>query len=385
MLAQLSSGRKVFLLPLLAISFSVASCSSPSNSASSPSNSASTSTQGTASSASASASPASSTSRVAQGGGTVSLTGAGATFPAPLYQRWFSEYNKQHPNVQVSYQAVGSGAGVQQFTQGTVDFGASDVAMTDAEIAKVQRGVVLLPMTAGAIVVAYNLPNVKSGLKLSRQVYPAIFQGQIKTWNDPKIAQANPGVNLPNLPITIVHRSDGSGTTSVFTSHLSAISSQWKSQVGSGKTVNWPVGVGAKGNDGVTAQIQQTQGAIGYVEYGYATQNNVPFASLQNKSGKYAEATAQTASDTLNAVKLPSNLRAFITDPTGANSYPIVTYTWLLAYKTYPDATKAKALKDVINYGLTQGQQSSGQLGYVPLPSKVVQQVQAAANSIGGS
>ncbi len=378
MLAQLSSGRKVFLLPLLAISFSVASCSSPSNSAS-------TSTQGTASSAGASASPASSTARVAQGGGTVSLTGAGATFPAPLYQRWFSEYNKQHPNVQVSYQAVGSGAGVQQFTQGTVDFGASDVAMTDAEIVKVQRGVVLLPMTAGAIVVAYNLPNVKSGLKLSRQVYPAIFQGQIKTWNDPKIAQANPGVNLPNLPITIVHRSDGSGTTSVFTSHLSAISSQWKSQVGSGKTVNWPVGVGAKGNDGVTAQIQQTQGAIGYVEYGYATQNNVPFASLQNKSGKYAEATAQTASDTLNAVKLPSNLRAFITDPTGANSYPIVTYTWLLAYKTYPDATKAKALKDVINYGLTQGQQSSSQLGYVPLPSKVVQQVQAAANSIGGS
>lgn len=377
MFAQFSYGRKVVLLPLLAISFSVASCSSPSNSAS-------TSTQSPAASAGASASPAAA-ARVAQGGGTVSLTGAGATFPAPLYQSWFSDYNKQNPNVQVSYQAVGSGAGVQQFTQGTVDFGASDVAMTDAEIAKVQRGVVLLPMTAGAIVVAYNLPNVKSGLKLSREVYPAIFQGQIKTWNDPKIAQANPGVNLPNLPITIVHRSDGSGTTSVFTSHLSAISSQWKSQVGSGKTVNWPVGVGAKGNDGVTAQIQQTQGAIGYVEYGYATQNNVPFATLQNKSGKYVEANAQTASDTLNAVKLPSNLRAFITDPTGANSYSIVTYTWLLAYKNYPDASKAKALKDVINYGLTQGQQSSAKLGYVPLPSKVVQKVQAAVNSIGGS
>jgi phosphate transport system substrate-binding protein len=321
---------------------------------------------------------------VAQGGGgNVALVGAGATFPAPLYQRWFSEYNKQQPNVQVSYQPVGSGAGVQQFTQGTVDFGASDVAMTDAEIAKVQRGVVLLPMTAGAVVLSYNLPNVQSGLKLPRQVYPAIFQGQIKTWNDPKIAQANPGVNLPNLPITVIHRSDGSGTTSVFTSHLSAISPGWKSQVGSGKTVNWPVGVGAKGNEGVTAQIQQTQGAIGYVEYGYAKQNNLPTVTLQNKSGKYVAPTPQTAADTLNAVTLPSNLRAFITDPTGANSYPIVTYTWLLAYKNYPDANKAKALKDVINYGLTQGQQYSNELGYVPLPNKVVQKVQAAAKSIG--
>ncbi len=375
MFAQFCSERKAFFLPLIAVSLSITACGSQTAQAPPPA----------AATSSAIASPAASVSpavKVAQGGGNVSLIGAGATFPAPLYQRWFSEYNKLHPNVQVSYQPVGSGAGVQQFTQGTVDFGASDVAMTDAELAKVQKGVVLLPMTAGGIVLAYNLPNVKSGLKLSREVYPAIFLGQIKTWNDPKIAQANPGVTLPNLPISVVHRSDGSGTTSVFTTHLSAVSPSWKSQVGAGKTVSWPAGVGAKGNDGVTAQIQQTQGSIGYVEYGYAKQNNLPMATIQNKSGKYVEATPQSSASTLAAVTLPANLRAFITDPSGANSYPIVTYTWLLAYKTYPDANKAKTIKDVVNYGLTQGQQYSQELGYIPLPSNVVEKVKAAANTI---
>ena len=375
MFAQFCSERKALFLPLIAVSFSITACA---QTAQAPPPAAVTSSTAAATSA-ANVSPA---AKVAQGGGNVSLIGAGATFPAPLYQRWFTEYNKLHPEVQVSYQPVGSGAGVQQFTQGTVDFGASDVAMTDAEIAKVQKGVVLLPMTAGGIVLAYNLPNVQSGLKLSREVYPAIFQGQIKTWNDPKIAQANPGVTLPNLPISVVHRSDGSGTTSVFTTHLSAISPSWKSQVGAGKTVSWPVGVGAKGNDGITAQIQQTQGAIGYVEYGYAEQNKLNFATLQNKSGKYVEATPQSSSSTLAAVTLPANLRAFITDPTGATSYPIVTYTWLLAYKTYPDANKSKAIKDIVNYGLTQGQQYSQELGYIPLPSSVVQKVKAAANTI---
>jgi phosphate transport system substrate-binding protein len=276
---------------------------------------------------------------------------------------------------------VGSGAGVEQFTKGTVDFGASDVAMKDEEIAKVKQGVVLLPMTAGSIVLAYNLPAVK-GLKLSRQAYTDIFLGKIKTWNDPAIAKANPGAKLPNTPVKVVHRSDGSGTTAVFTSHLSAISPEWKSSVGSSKSVKWPVGIGAKGNEGVTAQIQQAQGSIGYVEYGYAQQNNITFATLENKAGKYVEATPDTAAKTLAAVKLPANLRAFITDPEGPDSYPIVTYTWLLAYKKYSDPNKAKAMKDVVNWALTQGQQQSGKLGYVPLPNEVVDKVKAAASRI---
>ncbi|WP_017315924.1 phosphate ABC transporter substrate-binding protein PstS [Mastigocladopsis repens] len=314
-------------------------------------------------------------------GGQVRLTGAGASFPAPLYQTWFSNLNKKYPNLQVNYQSVGSGAGVEQFTKGTVDFGASDVAMTDEEIKKVERGVLLLPMTAGSVVLAYNLPGVQE-LKLPRDVYTGIFQGTIKSWNDPKITAANPGVNLPNTPITIVHRSDGSGTTGVFTQHLSAVSPEWKSKVGSGKTVNWPTGVGAKGNEGVTAQIQQTQGSMGYVEYGYAQQNKLSYAALQNKAGQFVTPNEQSASKTLDAVELPGNLRAFITDPEGNDSYPIVTYSWILAYQKYPDAAKAKAVEAMIEYGLTEGQKAAPQLGYVPLPENVVKKVAAAADAI---
>lgn len=314
-------------------------------------------------------------------GGKVSLTGAGASFPAPLYQTWFQALNQKYPTLQVNYQSVGSGAGVEQFTKGTVDFGASDVGMTDEEIKKVQNGVLLLPMTAGSIVLSYNLPGVQE-LKLPRDVYTGIFQGTIKSWNDPKIIAANPGVKLPNQPITIVHRSDGSGTTGVFTKHLSAVSPEWKSKVGDGKTVNWPVGVGAKGNEGVTAQIQQTQGAIGYVEYGYAQQNKLSYAALQNKAGQFVTATEQSASKTLEAVQLPENLRASITDPEGKDSYPIVTYTWILAYKKYADPAKAKAVEAMIEYGLTEGQKVAPQLGYVPLPQNVLKKVAAAADAI---
>lgn len=316
-----------------------------------------------------------------QDGGNITLTGAGASFPAPLYQTWFQGLNKKYPNLQVNYQSVGSGAGVEQFTKGTVDFGASDVAMKDEEIQKVQRGVILLPMTAGAIVLAYNLPDVQQ-LKLPRAVYSDIFLGKIKSWNDPKIAAANPGVKLPNQPITVVHRSDGSGTTGVFTSHLAAISPEWKTKVGSGKTVNWPTGVGAKGNEGVTAQISQTQGSFGYVEYGYAKQNNLKFASLQNKAGQYVAPDEKSASATLASVTLPPDLRAFIKDPEGAGSYPIVTYTWLLIYKQYPDKAKAKAIEEMVEYGLTDGQKVSSQLGYVPLPQNVVEKVASAAQQI---
>jgi phosphate transport system substrate-binding protein len=301
----------------------------------------------------------------------VTLQGTGATFPAPLYQKWFTEYNKEHPNVQINYQALGSGAGIKQFQQHLVDFGASDAAMTDDEMAPVKDGVVLLPMTAGAIVLAYNLPNV-SDIKLSRDSYVGIFLGKITNWNDPAITKANPGLNLPDTKITVVSRSDGSGTTFVFTSHLSAISDEWKNGPGPGKSVNFPAGVAGKGNPGVSALIKQTPGAIGYVEYGYAVQANLSMALLENKSGKYVKADLNTGKDALTSVQLPENLRAWITDPTRPDSYPIVTYTWLLCYKKYQNPKTADTLKAVIKYGLTQGQSFSADLGYIPLPGNVV-------------
>jgi phosphate transport system substrate-binding protein len=312
----------------------------------------------------------------------VTLSGAGASFPAPLYQRWFSDFNKANPNVTVSYQSVGSGAGVKQFVASTVDFGASDVAMKDEEIKQVPKGALLLPMTAGSIVLAYNLPDLKTPLKLSRAAVGDIFLGKIKKWNDPVIAKANPGVKLPDSAIGIVYRSDGSGTTGVFTKFLSAISSEWKGKVGDGKTVNWPSGTGAKGNEGITAQVQQNKGSLGYVEYGYAKQNGLTFATLENKAGSFVEPSDASAQATLAMAKLPENLRVFITDPEGKDAYPIVTYSWLLAYKTYTDANKVKALKAIVNYGLNEGQKVSPELGYVALPEAVVTKVKAAVDSI---
>jgi len=283
--------------------------------------------------------------------------------------------------VEINYQALGSGAGIKQFQQGLVNFGASDAAMTDEEIAAVKQGVVLLPMTAGSIVVAYNLPDV-TDLKLSREAYSGIFLGKITQWNDPIIAKANPGAKLPDTKITVVSRSDGSGTTFVFTSHLSAISAAWKSGPGAGKTVNFPVGVAGKGNPGVTALIKQTPGAIGYVEFGYAEQTKMPMAELENKAGKYLKANIETEKAALAGVELPANLRAWISDPAGANAYPIVTYTWLLCYKKYDDPKIAQTLRDVIHYGLTDGQKFSVDLGYIPLPSNVIDAVSKATDSI---
>ncbi|MCT7972160.1 phosphate ABC transporter substrate-binding protein PstS [Laspinema olomoucense] len=312
----------------------------------------------------------------------VNLTGAGATFPAPIYQRWFQEFNQANSQVRTNYQSVGSGAGVQQFSSGTVDFGASDVAMKDEEIQAMNREVLMLPMTAGGIVLAYNLPGVETGLKLPREVYVDILLGEITQWNDPRIAEANPGVNLPDQAIAVVYRSDGSGTTGVFTQHLSAISEKWKERVGEGKTVEWPTGIGGKGNEGVTASIQQTVGAIGYVEYGYAKNNNITMAALENKSGNFIAPSSEAASKTLAAVELPDNLRAFISDPEGPDSYPIVSYTWLLAYKEYSDPQKAQALEAVIEYGLNEGQQLAPELGYIPLPANVRQKVAQKADVI---
>ncbi|MHC5597920.1 MAG: phosphate ABC transporter substrate-binding protein PstS [Nostoc sp.] len=356
--AQLQSKGCVYLLPLIAILWSIASCT-PNN----------------------------------RNIKHISLVGAGASFPAPLYERWLSDYNQQNPNVEINYQAIGSSAGVQQLIEGTVDFAASDVAITNQEAAKIKRGVIALPLTAGSIVLAYNLTpvahqspqvNVPTVLRLSRQVYVDIFLGKITNWNHPKIAAANPGVSLPDLPIQVVHRTDGSGTTGVLTQHLSAISPEWKSKVGAGKSVAWQVGIGGKGNEGVTALIQQIPGAIGYVEYIYAKQNKLPVAALENKSGNYITPTPKSVAQTLETVKLPpDNLIAFITDPTDAQSYPIVTYTWLLTYHQYPNRVKAQALKNFVNWAVVDGQKSSLELGYVPLSKKVVIQVQTAAKKIG--
>jgi phosphate transport system substrate-binding protein len=309
------------------------------------------------------------------------LSGAGASFPAPLYQRWAVEYNKLHPNVQVNYQSVGSGAGVKQFTQGTVDFAASDAAMSDEEIEKVKQGVVMIPATAGSIVVAYNLPEVKD-LKLSRDAYAGIFLGKITKWNDPAIAKDNPDVKLPDLPINVAFRSDGSGTTFVFTKHLSAISPDFADEVGTDKSVTWPAGAGGKGNEGVTALVKQTPGTIGYVEYGYAVNNGLSMASLQNKAGKFVKPTAESGAATLGHVEFPENLRIWPEDPAADDDYPIATFTWLLLYKKYSDAAKLKALKEFITYGLTDGQKFSSELGYIPLPAAVVEKSKAALASV---
>jgi phosphate transport system substrate-binding protein len=302
----------------------------------------------------------------------VDLHGAGASFPAPLYDKWFKSYVAAHPNVRVDYQSNGSGAGVTQFTNKTIDFGASDAAMTDEEIAKVDRGVQLLPMTAGSVVLAYNLPDLKAPLRLSRTAYSGIFLGKITKWDDPAIATSNPGVKLSASNITVVHRADSSGTTFVFTQHLSAISDEWKSGPGTSKSPNWPTGVGAKGNEGVTSSISQTPGAIGYVEYGYAKGTKLPMATLENKSGAYVDATTASAQAALAGGQLPENLRLFLPDPDGKDAYPIVTYTWLLAYRKYDNDKTATAVKDVIRYCLNNGQKVSEEMGYVPLPQNVV-------------
>jgi phosphate transport system substrate-binding protein len=322
------------------------------------------------------------TASLSQIGAATALNGSGATFPAPLYLRWASDFRKDSPDITVNYQGVGSGAGIKQFSDGITDFGASDVAMSDAEINKVNGNVLMLPATAGTIVLAYNIPGVQTGLKLSRNAYVGILLGTIKSWNDPIIAKDNAGITLPNLPITAVSRSDGSGTTAVFTAHLDAVSPDFASKVGSGKSVTWPVGVAGKGNDGVTALIKQTPGAIGYVEFGYAEKNNLTMASLQNKAGNFIAPTLQSGAATLASVNLPENLRAFITDPDGANDYPIATFTWLLVKKTYTDAAKAAAVKAFVSYGLTKGQSAAPELGYITLPENVVAKVQSVLATV---
>ena len=312
------------------------------------------------------------------------LVGSGASFPFPLYSAWFKDFSRKTAGVTVDYQAKGSGAGIQDLINKTVDFAASDAAMTPEQIAQVPGGVVLLPMTAGEIVLAYNLPGLNKPLRLSRDVYPEIFMGKITNWSDPRIAASNPGVTLPNLPITVVRRSDASGTTFVFTKHLSAISPAFREKVGFGTTAPWPQSdklVAAPKNDGVTATIKQTPGAIGYVEYGYAKLTKAATAQLQNRAGQYVAPGDASGAAALAGAELPEDLIAWIDDPKSPESYPIVSFTWLLLYKNQ-DPQKAEALRKLVAYGLSDGQKLSDRMGYIPLPKNVVEKVMAASAKV---
>lgn len=314
----------------------------------------------------------------------VRLIGSGASFPFPIYSAWFKQFSKDTAGVTVDYQAKGSGAGIQDFVNRTVDFAASDAAMTDEEIAKVKGGVVLLPMTAGEIVLAYNLPGSPKGLKLARDVYPDIFAGAVTKWNDPRIVATNPDLKLPDLPITVVRRSDSSGTTFVFSKHLAAISPTFKDKVGTGTTVQWPSSdkfVAAPKNDGVTATIKQTPGAIGYIEYGYAKLTKADTALLQNKAGAFVEAGEESGKAALATAQLAPDLRGWVEDPAGADAYPIATFTWMLFYREQDDR-KAQALRNLVGYCATKGQKIADSMGYIPLPESIVEKVQAASAQI---
>jgi len=311
----------------------------------------------------------------------VKLQGAGASFPAPLYQKWFKAYGASHQGVEIDYQSVGSGSGVKSVIDKTVDFGASDAAMSPEEMGRVDIGVQLLPMTAGTIVLTYNLKDV-TGLKLSRQAYTGIFLGKVTKWNDPLIAKANPGVKLPDQAINVVVRADGSGTTFVFTKHLSAVSADFAKSPGVNKLPNWPVGTRSKGNEGVTASVMTTPGAIGYIEYGYAKSQNLPMAILENKSGAFVEANTASAQAALATAQFPDDLIAWVPDPDDKAAYPIATYTWLICYKQYKDKAKFQALQGLLNYCLTDGQKESDALGYIPLPASVVDKAKAAISNI---
>lgn len=316
----------------------------------------------------------------------IKLTGAGATFPYPLYKEWIEKYQKAHKDVNIFYEPVGSGEGVRKFIKQEVDFGASDAAMSDSEIAQVERGVKLIPATAGIVVLAYNLKGVTGVLKLPRDVYVAIFAGDIKKWNDPRIKQANPDMNLPSLDIIPVTRADGSGTTFAFTNHLSVINQDWRDRgPGVGKVVKWPNhAMAARWNEGVAGRIKITDGAIGYLEYSYAKKGGLAMAALENRAGRFIEPSPQFGQATLINTQndIPENLRMFFPDPPGEDSYPIVTYSWILLYGSYQDPKKGNALKDFIRWGITEGQNFSEALGYCSLPPQVRERALAAVEAV---
>jgi phosphate transport system substrate-binding protein len=329
---------------------------------------------------------ATSSSTASSSGQSVDLTGAGATFPYPLYSKWFSEYAKL-TGVRINYQSIGSGGGIRQLSEGTVDFGASDSPMSDEEMAKAKGGPILhIPTVLGAVVITYNLPGLNAPINLTAPVVADIFSGKIKKWNDTRIATLNPGVTLPSSDILVVHRSDGSGTTYIFTDYLSKAVPAWMASVGKGKEVKWPVGLGAKGNEAVSGQVKQTPGAIGYVELAYAKQNKLPVAAIRNKDGKFIvpSVPAVTAAAAGVAKTLPPNTdyRISIVDAPGADSYPISSFTWILVYQHQKDPAKGKKLVDFLNWALTDGQLEAPPLDYAPLPAEMASSVRARLKTI---
>ena len=315
------------------------------------------------------------------------LNGAGATFPNPIYSKWFSEYHKLHPDIQINYQPIGSGGGIRQVTEGTVDFGASDMPMTDTQLqeakTKLKTSILNIPTVLGAVVPAYNIPGVTGELKFTPAVLAGIFVGTISNWNDKAIAAANPGVNFPNQDIIVVHRSDGSGTSFIWTDYLSKVSSEWKNQVGSGTAVKWPKGLGGKGNEGVAGSIRQLSGSIGYVELIYAVQNKIPYGSVQNAAGIFLKASLESVTAAAaSAPKMAADFRVSITNAPGNDSYPISSFTWVLIPAQSKDAAKGKILADFLNWMVDDGQKMTAALTYAPLPEAVEQKVKEAIKQV---
>jgi phosphate transport system substrate-binding protein len=314
---------------------------------------------------------------------TTTLNGAGATFPYPMYSKWFSEYNKLHPDVQINYQSIGSGGGIRQVLAGTVEFGASDGPMTDEQLGQAKVKILHIPTVLGAVVPAYNVPGVSGEIKFTPDVVANIFLNKITNWNDPAIAKANPGVTLPNQPIIVIHRSDGSGTTYIFTDYLSKVSKEWESTVGKGTSVKWPIGLGGKGNEGVAGQIRQLQGSIGYVELIYAVQNNIPYGSVKNAAGNFVKATLEGVTEAAASVKsMPADFRVSITNAPGKDAYPISSFTWLLIPVQAKDPKNGKILSDFLNWMVNDGQKMTKQLAYAPLPDSVAEKVKVTIKQV---
>ncbi|HEV2399224.1 MAG TPA: phosphate ABC transporter substrate-binding protein PstS [Candidatus Sulfotelmatobacter sp.] len=311
------------------------------------------------------------------------LNGAGATFPYPIYSKWFSEYGKTHGGVEINYQSIGSGGGIRQVTAGTVDFGASDMPMTDKQLQDAKFKVLNIPTVLGADVPAYNIPGVTGELKFTPEALSGIFLGRISKWNDKAITSVNPGINLPDSNIIVVHRSDGSGTTFIWTDYLSKVSPEWKSQVGSDTSVKWPVGLGGKGNEGVAGMIRQMPGSIGYVELIYAIQNKIPYGSVRNSSGTFIKASLDgVTAAAASAPKMPSDFRVSITNAPGKDAYPISSFTWLLIPAQSKDPEKGKILVDFVNWMVADGQKMTAALAYAPLPDNVVAKVKEAIKQV---
>jgi len=317
---------------------------------------------------------------VALAGDALLINGAGATFPFPLYSKWFSEYNKLHPDQQFNYQSIGSGGGIKQVTEGTVHFGASDAPMTDEELKKAPD-VVHIPTVLGAVVVVHNLPGV-SELKLSPETLAGIFLGKITRWNDPALAKDNPGAKLPATAIAVAHRSDGSGTTAIFTDYLAKVSPEWKTTVGAGKSVKWPVGLGGKGNEGVTGIVKQTPGAVGYVELAYANQNKLAPATLKNHEGEFVKPTLEAITAAAAKAAMPKDFRVSVTDAPGKASYPIAGFTYLLVRRDQKEKAKGTALVQFLWWAVTDGQKFAAPLDYAPLPREVNDLVQATLKTL---